>query len=124
MDTFKEVEFVDLGHWENNPADNYPEVAHKVAAAVSQDKGSLGVLICGSGLGMSMAANKHQGIRAAVATSPQMAHLARQHNDANILTLGGRLTDQDTAAQALREFMETEFEGGRHEPRVKSIEPD
>ena len=122
MDKFSNIQFEDLGHLKNDPADNYPEVAHKVAEAVSQDKKSLGVLICGSGLGMSMAANKHKGVRAAVATTPEMAHLSRQHNNANILSLGGRLISKEVAEETLKEFIGTEFEGGRHEERVNNID--
>ena len=122
MEKFKDVEFKDLGHLENDSTDDYPEIAHQVAEAVSRDKDSLGVLICGSGLGMSMAANKHQGIRAAAVNTPELAKLARQHNNANVLTIGGRIIGRSKAAKIFKTFISTGFDGGRHQERVNNID--
>ena len=122
MKKFNDFEFKDLGHLENDSTDDYPEIAHQVAEAVSRDKDSLGVLICGSGLGMSMAANKHQGIRAASVNTSELAKLARQHNNANLLTLGGQIVSKSQAAKILKIFISTEFAGGRHQARVNNID--
>ena len=82
---------------------------------------SAGVLICGTGIGVSIAANRHPGIRAAVCHDPKTACLARQHNDANVLVFGGRIIDEETALACLKTFLETEFEGGRHQRRVAML---
>ncbi len=97
---------------------NYPVFAQKLCKAVLAGEGQFGVLICGSGIGMSMAANRFKGIRAAVCHDVTTARLAREHNDANILCLGGRTTGAETAKNCLRTFLETEFEGERHKQRV------
>jgi ribose 5-phosphate isomerase B len=100
---------------------DYPDFAREVAERVAAGKSDLGVLVCGTGIGMSMAANKVPGIRAAVAHDVMTAHLAREHNDANVLTLGGRVVDGQTALAIVREFLNTEFAGGRHQRRVNKI---
>ena len=100
---------------------DYPDYAHSVSVAVSTGKADRGILICGTGIGMSIVANKHPGIRAAVCESVKAAELARQHNDANVLALGARITPWETAEQIVRTFFTTQFEGGRHQRRVDKI---
>jgi len=99
---------------------DYPDFAHR--AAVARQEWDRLVLVCGSGIGVSMAANRHAGIRCALVTSPEHAELARRHNDANAIALGQRLTDPLQAEYYLKIFLATPFEGGRHEGRVKKIE--
>lgn len=103
---------------------DYPDFAHPVARAVSQGKVARGILLCGTGLGMSYAANRHPGVRAAVVWSDEVARLARQHNDANILVLPSRCIDLATATRILHTFLDTPFDGGRHVPRIEKIELD
>ena len=122
MGKFKEGEFIDLGHFDYDKKDDYPEIAHQAAEAILEDAGTLGILICSSGLGMSMAANRHPGIRAAVCLSTKMAKLSRQHNNANILCLGGKFINKGRALRILNKFVKTKFEGGRHQRRVEGIE--
>lgn len=111
---------VDLGT--NGPESvDYPDYGHRLAQAIETGEASRGILICGSGVGISMAANRHAGVRAALCTSGLMARLARQHNDANVLALGARLIGTDTARDCLRVFLATEFEGGRHQRRVEKM---
>lgn len=111
---------VDLGVHSADPAD-YPDVAHEVAAGVASGAYDRGILICGSGVGMSIAANKVPGIRAALVHSVESARLCREHNDANILALAGRsLADADALA-IIEAFLETPFAGGRHRRRVEKI---
>ena len=100
---------------------NYPDYAHKVSKKVSNNSKNMGILVCGSGMGMSMAANKHKKIRAAVCYSVKNAKLSRLHNNANIITLGSRLTNKDTAFKCIDIFVNTKFESGRHTKRVKKI---
>ena len=99
---------------------DYPDYAHPVSEYVEQNK-TRGVLICGSGNGISMSANKHQGIRSAICWTEEIAVLARQHNNANILSLPARFISVDTGLQIADAFFTTEFEGGRHERRVNKI---
>lgn len=100
---------------------DYPDFAHPVAATVESGKATLGVLICGSGNGVSMTANKHQGIRAALCWKVEIAALARQHNNANIICLPARFVSLRLARKMVETFLETPFEGGRHERRVGKI---
>lgn len=100
---------------------NYPEYAKKVALAVKNDENSLGVLICGTGIGMSLAANKVKGIRAAAVSEVYSAKLTRQHNDSNIVCIGARVIGIETAKMIVEAFLTTEFEGGRHQTRVDMI---
>lgn len=100
---------------------NYPNYAHAVAEAVSADETSLGVLICGSANGVCMTANKHQKIRAAIAWQVDIAELAKQHNNANILCLPARYLSTDEAKHILQAYLEAEFEGGRHQTRIDLI---
>jgi ribose 5-phosphate isomerase B len=101
---------------------DYPDVAHKVADAVSSGRLKRGLLVCGTGLGVAMAANRHAGVRAAAVWSEETARLAREHNDANVLALGGRTTDPVLAERILDTWLETPFAGGRHARRVEKIE--
>jgi ribose 5-phosphate isomerase B len=100
---------------------DYPDIAVQVAQKVAQNQVERGILICGSGIGVSIVANKTEGVRAANCVNEEMAHLARQHNDANVLTLGERLVDKTTALNMVDIFLSTSFEGGRHEQRVSKI---
>jgi len=112
---------VDLGT-ERNESCDYPDFAHAVARQVVGDPASRGLLVCGSGIGMSIAANRHPGVRAALVQSALEARLARQHNDSNVLVLGARIIGEAMALDALEAFVSTEFSGGRHAARVKKIE--
>ena len=100
---------------------NYPDYAHNLCKKVSRGSKNMGILVCGSGMGMSMAANRHKKIRAAVCYSIKNTKLSRLHNDANIITLGSRLTNKNTAFKCIDAFVNTKFEGGRHKKRVKKI---
>jgi len=111
---------LDLGTYGPDSVD-YPDFAHALADAVTQGKARCGVLICGSGIGVSITANRHFGIRAALCHNAETARLSRQHNDANVLAMGGRIISMDVARECLRVFLETEFEGGRHARRIAKI---
>ena len=113
--------FEDLGTNNSKTSVNYPDYAHKLSKKVSNNSKNLGILVCGSGMGMSMAANKHKKIRAAVCYSVKNAKLSRLHNNANIITLGSRLTKKNIAFKCIEVFVSTKFEGGRHKKRVKKI---
>jgi len=116
------LQVTDLGTASRDPAD-YPDYARPVALSVAAGKHDVGILVCGTGIGMSMAANKVPGARAALACDPAQATLARQHNHANILCLGGRTTSVDQARKIVEAFLAARFEGGRHERRVSKFEP-
>ena len=111
---------LDLGCESADPVD-YPHYAERVAQAVKNGEAKLGVLICGTGIGMSMAANAISGVRAAVCTDEFMARMARAHNDANVLCMGARVLGVGVAASVLDAFLRTPFEGGRHARRVEQI---
>jgi ribose 5-phosphate isomerase B len=100
---------------------DYPDFAHPLALAVEAGECYPGVAVCGSGEGISMTLNKHQGIRAALSWIPEIAHLARQHNDANVLVMPGRFIDHEMADKILNEFFTTDFEGGRHQNRIDKM---
>ena len=100
---------------------DYPDFAHPVAAAVEKGEFDQGVLICGSGQGVSMTANKHKGIRAVICWIPEIAELARSHNNANILCLPGRFVDKQTTIKILENYFSTDFEGGRHQTRINKV---
>ncbi len=117
----KKYIFNDMGTNSSKVSVNYPEFAHKLCKKVSDNTQNIGILVCGSGMGMSMAANKHKKIRAAVCYSVKNTKLSRLHNNANIITLGSRLTKKDTAFKCIEVFLNTKFEGGRHVKRVKKI---
>jgi ribose 5-phosphate isomerase B len=103
---------------------DYPDFAHPLAKEVSEGRAKRGVLVCGTGLGMSYVANRYPHVRAAVTWSPEIAALARSHNDANVLVLPSRFVSDDEAVKILRTWLETPFEGGRHERRVVKIEAE
>jgi ribose 5-phosphate isomerase B len=114
------LEYLDFGT--NSPeSTDYPDYAHKVAEGISHGKAERGILICGTGIGMAITANKHEGVRAASVESVQAAQLARQHNDANILAIGARLIPWETAKEIINVFLNTKFEGGRHQSRIDKI---
>lgn len=117
-----EIPFIDFGTDSTDSVD-YPDYAHKVCGSISDEECVMGVLICGTGNGMSMAANKWFGVRSALCWNPEIAILSRQHNDANILCLPGRFLTEDESVQIVDYFLDTEYEGGRHELRVEKINP-
>ncbi len=100
---------------------DYPDLARLVAEKVARGEADIGLLACGTGMGVGIAANKVPGIRAAVAHDAFTARLARQHNDANVLAFGGRVVDERTAIEIVREFLNAQFEGGRHQRRIEKI---
>jgi len=112
----------DVGPTKLDPADDYVDFARPVADAVSKGVAPRGVLTCGTGLGMGYVANRYPRVRAAVVWSPEIAELARSHNDANILILPSRFVSDEEALEILRRFLATPFEGGRHERRVEKID--
>ena len=114
---------LDLGTHSSDSAD-YPDFAHSVASKVEHHDADRAVLLCGTGLGMSYAANRHPGVRAAVAWSPEIAQLAREHNDANILILPARFVSEDEGVEILKTWLDTRFAGGRHSRRVEKIEQE
>jgi ribose 5-phosphate isomerase B len=116
-----DYEVVDIGT-HNSESTDYTDYAHQVASAVGRGEG-LGLLVCGTGIGMSMAANRHPGVRAAVCSDVFSASMTRQHNDANVLCIGARVVGTGLAAEILKAFLSASFEGGRHERRVNKIEP-
>ncbi len=113
-------EVKDFGTYSTDSAD-YPDFAHPVANAVEKKESNLGLLVCGSANGVAITANKHQGIRAAICWNEELAALARQHNDANILCLPARYISENLAEKILDRFLHSSFEGGRHERRVGKI---
>ncbi len=113
--------FSDIGPFDSQSVD-YPEYAHAVAKDVLENKADFGVLICGSANGVAISANKHNGIRAAIAWLPELAALARQHNNANIICIPARFIDEENAQEILKVFLSTNFEGGRHQNRVNKID--
>ncbi|HMO79741.1 MAG TPA: ribose 5-phosphate isomerase B [Pyrinomonadaceae bacterium] len=114
------VEYEDLGTDSGDSVD-YPDFAQRVAEGVSNGAYDQGLLVCGSGIGMAIAANKIRGVRAAVAWNEETARLARQHNDANVLALGARTTPEGTIPEIVKAWFAAGFEGGRHGQRVKKI---
>lgn len=111
----------DLGCHTEDSVD-YPDFAHTLAQKIQNHDADLGVLVCGSGIGISIAANRHKDVRAALCPTPEYAKLAREHNDANVICFGQRLVDEQMAKDSIKIFLETEFEAGRHTQRVKKIE--
>lgn len=110
----------DFGCYSEESID-YPDFGHPVASMVEENDGMLGILICGSGNGINMTANKHQGVRSALCWKNELAELARQHNNANIIALPARFISTEEAIEMITTFLTTEFEGGRHERRVEKI---
>ena len=118
--SMRNLEFKDLGP-NNREKVDYPDYAHKVAKKVKTNKNNIGILVCGSGTGMNIAANKHKNVRAAQCFNIKSTRLSRLHNDANIITLGSRLLTKKNALNCVGVFLNTKFEGGRHKRRVKKI---
>ena len=116
----KKYKYFDLGPENDNSVD-YPDFAHKVAKKVKLNKNNVGILVCGSGTGMNIAANKHKNVRAAQCFNLKSTKLSRLHNDANIITLGSRLLSKKNALKFISVFLNTKFDGGRHLRRVKKI---
>ena len=116
----KKIKFEDLGPKDDGRVD-YPDYAHKVARRVKLNKSNIGILVCGSGTGMNIAANKHKNVRAAQCFNLKSTKLSRLHNDANIITLGSRLISKKNALKFISVFLNTKFDGGRHLKRVKKI---
>lgn len=114
----KKIKIVDIGPQTEESVD-YPEYAHKVCEKIKEK--NKGILICGSGNGISMAANKHKNIRAAICWNKKIAELARKHNDANILSIPARFINEKETIEILNIFLKTEFEGGRHQRRINKI---
>ena len=118
--TNKKIKFTDLGPMNDSKVD-YPDYAHKVARKVKVNRNNIGILVCGSGTGMNIAANKHKNVRAAQCFNLKSTKLSRLHNDANIITLGSRLINKKNALKFISVFLNTKFDGGRHLKRVKKI---
>ena len=114
-------EIRDLGPADTSSVD-YPDFAHAVARALTTGEAERGILICGTGIGMSISANRHPGVRAALCHDAFTAEMARRHNDANVLCMGARVLGVSVAEQITRIFLDSEFEGGRHQRRVEKIE--
>ncbi|MFT4522976.1 MAG: ribose 5-phosphate isomerase B [Bacteroidia bacterium] len=114
------VDFVNFGTDATDSVD-YPDFVHPLAESVEKEEVSLGVLICGSGNGVCMTANKHEKVRAGLAWTAEIAELARQHNNANVVCIPARFVSEETALDIVKIFLETEFEGGRHQRRVDKI---
>jgi ribose 5-phosphate isomerase B len=116
----KKIKYTDLGPFNEDRVD-YPDYAHKVAKKVKTKKNYFGILVCGSGMGMNIAANRHKNVRAAQCFNLRSTKLSRLHNDANIITLGSRLLSKKNALNYVTIFLNTKFEGGRHTKRIKKI---
>ena len=118
--TSKEIKILDLGT-KNSSSVDYPDFAHLLAKKMKTKSNNVGILVCGSGIGMSMAANRHKNIRAALCNNIKSAKLSRMHNNANVIAIGSRLTKKSLALRYVEIFLKTNFEGGRHIKRVKKI---
>ena len=114
------ADIIDLGTHSDESVD-YPDFGKAMGEAITDGRAERGILVCGSGIGISIAANRFPAVRAALCTSAEMASLSRQHNDANVLALGARIIDIETAKQCVDTFLNTEFEGGRHQRRVDKM---
>ena len=116
----KKIKIIDLGPFKMTKVD-YPDYAHKLSKKINLNKKLIGVLVCGSGIGMEMAANKYKNVRAALCYNQKSAKLSRLHNNANVITLGSRLTKKSVALKCINIFLNTKFEGGHHTKRIKKI---
>ena len=114
------IEYVDYGT-DSEASCDYPDYAHALVAGLANGECTRGIAVCGSGEGISMSLNKHQHVRAALVWMPEIAHMTRLHNDANVLVMPGRYIDTQMASAIMDEFLNTAFEGGRHEARVAKI---
>jgi ribose 5-phosphate isomerase B len=112
----------DLGPHQEIPDDDYPDYAHPLARKVSRGDARRGILLCGSGIGVDIVANRYPHVRAALAWMPEIAELSRRHNDSNVLVLPSRFMSEDTAVETMRRWLKTDFEGGRHARRVQKID--
>jgi ribose 5-phosphate isomerase B len=121
LKTIKDIELVDYGTVGTNPVD-YPDFGKKVAQAVSGENADRGILICGTGIGMSIVANRYPGVRAALCHDHFTAQMSRLHNDANVLVMGGRVVGKGVAMEILKTWLETKFEAGRHQKRLDKIQ--
>jgi len=119
----KNIEVIDMGPFDDKRVD-YPDYGHAVGHEVIDNNLDFGIVICGSGIGISISSNKVKGIRAALCSEPYSAKLARRHNDANVLAMGARLIGHDMAIEIVEAFLNEKFEGGRHISRVKKIEEE
>lgn len=117
---FSNMDWLDLGTDGTDSVD-YPDFGHAMGEAIAKGDAPRGIVVCGSGIGISIAVNRHDAARCALCTTEEMASLARQHNDANVLALGERIIDEDTAYACVEAFLNTEFEGGRHARRVEKL---
>ncbi|HJP58639.1 MAG TPA: RpiB/LacA/LacB family sugar-phosphate isomerase [Gemmatimonadaceae bacterium] len=115
---------VDLGSKDPNQQDDYPDFAHTLAREVSTGEVKRGILLCGSGVGMDIVANRYPGVRAALAWEPEIGALSRRHNDSNVLVLPARFMSDDDAVKTMNQWLDTKFEGGRHERRVQKIDSE
>ena len=118
---FRKYKFYDLGTDSSKKSVNYPDYAHNLCKKVGSNSKNMGILVCGSGMGMNIAANRHKNIRAAQCFNLKSTKLSRLHNDANIITLGSRLLSKKNALSCVGVFLKTKFEGGRHSTRIKKI---
>ena len=116
----KRKEILDLGT-NNTDSVDYPDFAHRLSNKMKKNSKQIGILVCGSGIGMDMAANRHKNIRAALCYSIKSTKLSRQHNNANVMTIGARLTTKNVALKCVNAFINTNFKGGRHLRRIKKI---
>ena len=116
----KRKKILDLGTNNTNSVD-YPDFAHLLSNKIKKNGKQIGILVCGSGIGMEIAANRHKNIRAVMCNNIKLAKLSRQHNNANVITLGARLTKKNVALECVNMFINTNFEGGRHSRRIKKI---
>ncbi|HPD82498.1 MAG: ribose 5-phosphate isomerase B [Alphaproteobacteria bacterium] len=116
-----ELKWIDLGTNDPKKSVDYPDYGYALAETIASGEADFGIAICGSGIGISIACNRHPDIRAALCTNTTMAKLAREHNDANVLCLGARLTGEVLAAEIVKEFLENDFEGGRHQARIDKL---
>ena len=113
----------DLGSQDANKPDDYPDYAHPLASEVSKGQVRRGILLCGSGVGMDIVANRYPGVRAALAWEPEIGELSRKHNNSNVLVLPARFMTDDQAVKTMKAWLDAKFEGGRHERRVEKIDP-
>lgn len=113
----------DLGSKDPDQPDDYPDYGHQVAKEVSEGVAKRGILLCGSGVGMDIVANRYPGVRAALAWEPEIGELSRRHNDSNILVLPARFMSEEQGVQTMKAWLDTKFEGGRHQRRIQKIDP-
>ena len=112
----------DLGSKDPDSADDYPDFGHPVAREVSEGQAKRGILLCGSGVGMDIVANRYPGVRAALAWEPEIGELSRRHNDSNVLVLPARFMSDEEGIATMKAWLNAKFEGGRHERRIKKID--